>query len=239
MQKTNKTHRVFAMTVAQFVEKHELSPQVRNDLVREALGYEGAGGLSHKKLLERARIVYMQDALQALTHTLTRNNSDLGEKSPHLAKALLAEGLTYLDVPCLPLHTATLTELRRLGKETLRQTNVRVLGTLSGIAIRTILYDVCRSYDDRVVLTVNNMLEISPWTGERAYACRTIHQSLLKTRAYLCKLGFTYEDGPFMQDGTRRQFVEKLMSEDDLSKRAATKVADLAMKYRWVSKFIG
>ncbi len=225
------------MTVAEFVQKHELSPQVRNDLVREAIGRKEAWDSNHKKLLARARTVRMRDALKALADMLGRANSDLGEKLPRLADALVTEGLTYLDVPCLPIHTATLTELRKLGKEALRETNVRRLGTLSAIAIRTILGANFRDYDETRVLTVHDILEISPWTGEHAYECRTIHQSLLKTRAYLCTLGFTYEDGPFMQDGTKRQFVEKLTSEDGLSKRAATKVAELALKYHWISRF--
>lgn len=50
----------------------------------------------------------------------------------------------------------------------------------------------------------------------------------------LLEMGFEYEDGIFLQEGTRREFVEKLMKEEGLSKIQAQKFADLAHKLGYV-----
>ena len=237
----SRKNTLFAMTVTAFVARYKLSSQVRNDLVRAAKEHTNedwrgsVDGDYHTWLRARAETTLMSDALTGFTKKLEGTGRDLKQDSPKLAATLIARKLTALDVPCLPHTPATRKKmLKSLSKEDLLAADVRKLGTLSSAAIENGYRRYGNPYE---IVTVREVLESKPWSGENNYYFKGVRSSLLLTRQYLRELGFKYEDGPFMQDGTRRQFIEKLMTADSLGKRHAVKVAGLAMKYRWIPKF--
>ncbi len=235
--------RVQAMTVAEFAARHKLSGQIRNDLVEIAkrridnAWRHPDWRVYHKQMRELANTVTMRDALAALPSTDGGDGPyELKHRNPKLADALMAEGLTYLDVPSLPMTTLSAQELRKIPKSDLLALDARRLGTLSSAAMRVYVYD-SPYRERRPVSTVGELLASDHWGND--YQLDNCEQSLLNTRRRLAEIGFTYEDGLFMQHGTRRQFLEKIVAESGLTKKAAEKVADLAMKYRWVTKFNG
>ncbi len=169
----------------------------------------------------------------ALSVTVGNTLAFMPEVPNTLAKALIRSGLTHLDLPNLPAIAMELKVLKGLGKDALRLMDVRRLGSLSKRAIYS--YDPWR--DSQEILTIAQVLESSPWTGNDPWL-RGVLRSLQTTRVLLRTLGFGDEDGLFMSDGTRRQFVKKLISEDGLEERQAEQVAELAEKSHRVPKFI-
>lgn len=229
MSAISRKEEVLAMTVADFAANYEISSQTRNNLASNGKKNADEGWSNghysstyHSKLKDLATTVTMSDAL-----------TKFESFSPKLVNALVASGLTCLDVPSLPQTITSSRELRGLSKENLLAMDARRLGTLSSAALRA----YWSGYGKMPLITIGEVLASNPWEGEQSYEVRHCRQGLLNTRRLLVELGFKYEDGPFMQHGTRRQFVEKLIAKDSLGKKQAAKVADLAMKYRWIPKF--
>ena len=156
---------------------------------------------------------------------------DGNELGGEMVFALRNLGLTSLDWAAIP--GATTEQLKRAGKKLVRQQSVLLLSTLSSKAIRNLERLLNKLALD---ISVENLLGVSRRAWER-HDSSNFGKSILKTWALLREVGFGYDDGVFLQDGTKRQFVESLQIKEGLPQRIAIRVAEIAQRRGWVAGF--
>lgn len=174
----------------------------------------------------------------------SRYKRRLGSAEKQLIDKLVECGLTQLDWVELPSSTVTTDMLQRLGKENVCSLPARVLCTLSQRALHFLGCEVLQNYSPSPPdFTIQNLLNVplgglgkGVWSTSGIW--KQFNTSVVKTRQKLREIGFRYEDGPFLQDGTKRQLVESLMEEDGFSRKMALRVAEIAEKRRWVARFV-
>jgi len=88
-----------------------------------------------------------------------------------------------------------------------------------------------RECGDKYGITIDDLLKTS---RHRIEFRSDFSISIVNLCRKLMEMGFGYEDGIFLQEDTRREFVEKLMKEENMSQRQARKFADLAHKRHYV-----
>ena len=155
------------------------------------------------------------------------------------SQKLVELGMTQLDWIALPNSTVTTTMLKRLGKEKLRSLSVLVLDTLSSTALERLRWHTKKDVRET---TIQDLLDFNPLEDRRHMDrsfVRSFAQSFLNTRNRLLELGFRYEDGLFLQVGTKRQLAEDLMKTESLSKQMAYKFVEIAAKRRMVAELVG
>ena len=153
-------------------------------------------------------------------------------------------GLTKLDWLALPYETAR-KEFRYCNKEELKNKSILLLEP-SKMLIEALKFhfepavnlldeaelnlpDELDFDDDHMVdeyeIPISYLLNMSVNILKHHH---DFERSIFNLCQKLLEMGFQYEDGIFLQEGTRREFVERLMREEGLSKRSAGKFADLA-----------
>lgn len=150
--------------------------------------------------------------------------------SERISCRLVKLGLTHLDWKALPINTVTTQMLRRLGKKELLGRSILLLGTLSFIALRELVKYFNKDLLDITIRDLTGTSEETwDWSGN-------LKRSIAKTRQKLLEIGFRYEDGIFLQEGTKRQLVEDLAAETNLSHNVVTKVVDVSQKRHLLKK---
>lgn len=91
----------------------------------------------------------------------------------------------------------------------------------------------------REEITVSDLLATSPkkWLSSVEYS-GNIDGSFRSARQKLTKLGFTWRDGLFLDEGTRRWHVAKLAKDLKVSHRRASMILDYAHENGWGPKVI-
>lgn len=144
---------------------------------------------------------------------------------------VISLGMTQLDWIALSSQTVTSEMLKSLGKEELKKRSAILLNTHSGMIIKFLADYSGRSIEE---ITIGELLDLSEmdWLrcGKNFWYCAS------KTRKKLREIGFSYEDGIFLQEGTRREFVERIMKREGLNLNQARMVVDIAKKYGWIKK---
>lgn len=173
-----------------------------------------------KLLLEWAKKFTLKDYIDA--HALAAREFRL---PGDIKNDLITRGFNYLDWNELPASTVTTNMLKKLTKEELLRKKVIILGTFSSLALKVFeLYTI-----DELLHTASE----NTWRHRKEFGV-----SLEKTRRKLRELGFKYEDGIFLQAGTRRELIERLMHHHPLKHKVAALVADVAERRGWVKPFI-
>lgn len=166
---------------------------------------------------------------------------DLRMHARNLQRRLVELGLTQLDWVALPNSTINHQMLVKLSKEDLRKRSILLLSTLSLPSLLGITRDLRKCTRDT---TIEDLLNYDPFEGEmRPRLVMNLfglmfEKSFKSTRQLLIECGFRYEDGIFLQAGTRRQLAEDLMAKEGLSKKTAYKFADIAQKRNMVRAFV-
>ena len=227
----NRKDRALRMTVAEFCAKHKLSGQDRNTLAKDN---DAKTFTMHEVLSSTSFWKSYQDR-----HNYVGVGKDgITNRMTKFTEALVSYGFSTLDYAKLPASSVTIKQFRAFGKTRVRLLDVRALNTLTNAAIR--LYEELLGIDMDKPLTIGDLLELNIGSENswKTYRLKGFRRSIAKTREKLVAIGFRYEDGAFMQQGTRREFVEKLMIEGTISRKAAQRVAELAARKGWVPKFI-
>lgn len=148
--------------------------------------------------------------------------------------ALISLGLTRLDSVALPQKTVTVEMLKQLTKDKLLTMSACVLGTMSMVA----LWQCSEYYLEYIFKDYEK--------GERRSSLPTIAELLTnghywenKTMIYrtvilLRELGFTDDDGPFMQiaDDTQKN-IEKIMKKEAVDEKTAKLIVEMAQRRGW------
>lgn len=141
-------------------------------------------------------------------------------------------GLTKIDWIALPvMNKIAFTKLlRALGKNELKKCSILLIKTPSG---KMLEYLECMvKKESAEAITIGELLNVHPngWSFVNFGWC------VSQMRQKLLELGFKYEDGIFLQEGTRRNFVQKIMEEEKLDQKQAEIIADIAHKRGWIKK---
>lgn len=144
-----------------------------------------------------------------------------------ILKRIIDLGLTRLDCVVIPQSTVTKDMLKSISKIDLLKKDASVLGTVSNLALTDYRHNDKSPKNPLPWPTVADLLSQMPYAG-------ISEKSWKATRQLLEDLGFTYEDGLFLQWGTRRRFVEDLMKEEGYSRETCAIVAAIAEKRCWV-----
>lgn len=198
-------------------------------------------------LKQWANEVTVRDVVDALEASLHPLPSDLRKFDKKLVKRLVELGMTQLDWIALPNTTVTTAALRRLGKEKLRSLSILVLDTLSSKALQYFLFSLesgNRGKKSLREVTIQHLLDFNAAEGLYGSPLKThlfltqFAGSFHSTRCKLLELGFRYEDGRFLQAGTKRRLAEDLMESDGLSKKLAYRFAEIVRKRNLIPEFI-
>ncbi len=148
---------------------------------------------------------------------------------------LVKRGLTRLDWIQLPQASLTLKCMQSVSREDWLTKPVILLGTIPERIISDItrvIVDDYKSSRVRPTLTIQELLECP-----KKYCHSHISElQVAKTRLILRQLGFTYEDGWFMQFGSKRELLNNWMNQHSITKKEAEMVFVIARKEGWVSK---
>jgi hypothetical protein len=155
-----------------------------------------------------------------------------------LTEKLAEFGLTRLDWFFLPQSTMTTEVISSLSKQEWLDQPAVLLGTVSNQLLQRL-----NPYSDPNPRTylVRALLEgvaAQKYSWTLSYLCKNHRSSVENTRRVLRGLGFTYEDGWFMQFGTRRAAIKDVMSSYDVSEPEAEQVVDIARDRDWVGRFL-
>lgn len=115
-------------------------------------------------------------------------------------------------------------EAKATSKEAWLDEPMVALGTLSTSALES-FPDPAMSVRELLATEVEGFL-----AQQLLRSCRT---SFVRTREKLRELGFTYEDGPFMQTETKRALVELVMKTCGLGQTGATFFVETAKQMGW------
>lgn len=181
------------------------------------------------RLADECTILNFIDACETFLYLYPNHRGGLGWYD--VMKKLVKLGLTYLDWNQLPSSTVNTQMLKRLKKEELLQHSILVLNTLSSTATSLLAKHLRKP---AAQITIGELLIVKGdgWQGR----CH-VNRSLNNTRQKLRELGLRHNDGPFLQDGTRRELVESLMEETGVTRKKAALFADVAEKRGWVKHF--
>ncbi|MDO9230873.1 MAG: hypothetical protein Q7U36_00115 [bacterium] len=152
--------------------------------------------------------------------------------------ALMSLGLTRLDSIAIPQKTVTMEMLKQLTKDELLAMSACVLGTMSIIALWNygkIIYFLNHGIEEEEHMvslpTIAELLTVktcSEWSHLQNKAM------IYRTVVLLRELGFTDDDGPFMQiaDVTQKN-VEKIMKQEVVDEKTATLIVEMAQRRGW------
>lgn len=230
-----------------------LSSTTRNNWVQKMMitmhpemypSFQNAYGQEWRKLCaEWAQKLTVGELIDFLDNQFQRHKdrmyfvSELDRSEKQFVDKLIQLGMTQLDWVVLPSSTVTIKMLKQLGKKKIGECSILVLGTLSSSALRSIKSAEERLDKKLLDFTIDDFLA-TPATAWRGEYGREFKDSVAKTRQKLIQIGFRYEDGIFLQEGTKRRLVEDLMEKEGLSCQAAKKVAEIAQKRCWVDRFL-
>jgi len=237
--------RIMARTIASL----DCSSQAQNEMVKLIvkhkeleIEFHSYDSLSYKRLNELAKQFTVKDFLDAEDASLRiwlkeeRQNSSwllrlrIPRLSKEISRKLVKAELTQLDLILLPSATVTTQMLQRLGKKELLERSILMLSTLSSTALMAIQeYFKKHPFEITIRDFINTSKEMWDQHG-------TLKKSISKTRQRLLKIGLGYEDGIFLQESTKRQLVEDLVTKESLSHKTASKVIEIAQKRGWVSR---
>ena len=149
-------------------------------------------------------------------------------------KKIIKLGLSQLDWLALPNETVTPAMLRAVPKKNLEEKTVLLLGTLSPKFYRLLFEYIFGTLYSDVVLSIKMLLQLQEREWRRL---GNFDLCVFNTKKKLLAIGFEYPDGIFLQEGTHRQFIDKLMAtEEHLSRRKAGYITDIAFRRNWIRK---
>lgn len=175
-------------------------------------------------------VIRISDSLvqKKLTETSGLSWRYIQRRELHIFCRKLQEmGLNQLDWIALESDAVTTKMLRNLSKEKLLQMSILVLGTLNPKAID-------RYLNHRKDMAIGTFLKTSQSVWSRG---SNFVATLRNTRRKLFEMGLGYDDGIFLQEGTKRALAERLMRTYGLTQDVATSVAEVAEKEKWVKSF--
>jgi hypothetical protein len=187
------------------------------------------------KYVEMAAAISVKEALSAWEEVCKEESRQKGRRlsfgyrgntsMSNLVKLLLSLGVTKQEMGVV-MESGP--HVLRLSKEEWLVQPIFSLDTLSGIAIR-LLNDM-----DNPPTTVEDLLKADPEGREGPmHYLKGCMVGMTNTRNKLKEIGFVYEDGPFMQWGTKRRLVEKVMKGCGIDKDKASLVVDSACIMKW------
>lgn len=196
-----------------------------------------------KRLLELASELKVADLISAWDKTSSPYLSwslDYSQRSPvntpkwfkEACEKLIQIGLTRVEWIALPSSTVSLDALRSLGKEDLLKKRVLMLGTLSYKALKAVSSQLGKFPH---LVTIEDLLSTTEdqWGF---YTDNDFSVSAIKTCYKLKEIGFKFEDGKFLQFGTRRQFINTLMEQEKINRKQAEIVARVAFSRGWIKQ---
>ena len=149
----------------------------------------------------------MVEKLTKCLHSGETSAEEYRRELDELSQKFVALGLNYFNWDYLPPKTGA-PFIFQVGRERLLEANPKVLGTISAGA-----YNILHLHLQRNV-TIRNMLD-TVWCRKKNDILGMGHsmKSFLDTARKLMELGFTYDDGIFLQEGTRKRFIEKTVAD--------------------------
>lgn len=138
---------------------------------------------------------------------------------------LIGLGFTQLDWIGLPPDTVPAAALCAVGPEKLSRLSVMLLGTLTPQALAR-LEEFFKKRAE--LITIRELLnDTAAWLAPkgRLDGIMTLKRGIIGTRRKLYELGFRYQDGVFLQIGSRRELIERIMAETNIERQAAERVA--------------
>lgn len=146
----------------------------------------------------------------------------------HFIKKLAKLGFTRLDWIYLPQETLTEAVTKKMKLSDWKKQSVILLGTLSAVGLREIA-EIQNEYKEPYhLITIGDLLNTPCGKRQRD------NTSIRNTRAKLLALGFKYKDGPFLQDSTKRQLIEKVQKENNLKPSQAKLIVRIAAERGWI-----
>lgn len=203
----------------------------RNAIVRWLLNSEESKNWTTEKLAKHLSDFTVVDVINKINSPI-RNWRGLAGWLVEFRDTVINFGLTKLDWISLPIRTINEEMLKGLGKKKLKEKSIILLGTLSGL-IKQCLEDEFNKPAERIMIGELLGLSLDDW---RAVQRHDFQYCVSSTRKKLLEIGFEYQDGIFLQQGTRHEFIEWLMKEESLNYEEASKMADIARKYMWIKK---
>lgn len=151
---------------------------------------------------------------------------------------LVKVGFTRFDLAWIPQETLTLKAMRTRPTEEWLKSPLYLLGTLPRAAL-TFAATECNKHPRDI--TVQDLLTIHEGRDTRRhYYGTSMHElwrwhtiSMTNTQTLLYKLGFTYEDSPFMQHNTDRKAIDRLTKLYKIGTRTARMVIRIARGESW------
>lgn len=228
-------------SIAELAAKHNWPTQMWRDMVRVShprSDYAGANFREeNRRVDELAKKTCLRDVIRSLeaVYAKYRVPSEFHSSFRSCRKKIVELGLTRLDAIFLPQDTVTTDMIKAVPKEKLLQMDARILGTLSSALLSHYRYESNNREDTRYFEG-----ELLPFPTVAELISKVPHWSfheevLTATLRLLKSMGFTYDDGPFFQEGTRKKFIEDLMKEEGYSGEICAIVASIAEKHGWVS----
>jgi hypothetical protein len=229
-----KTNAILVMTVAEL----HLDPRVQNAIVRRMHSVTGIFNAPrvphlHKRtfLEELAHRFTVADVIDAHNTPIAWSQCQLW--LANFRDKVASLGLTKLEWIALPYESAR-EKFASIGKEKLKKKSALILEPSRKMLVAL---NNAGSFDDvrgdLQKITIGDLLTVSPKSLRHF---KNFQQSFVKVCQRLLEMGFTYEDGAFLQEGTRREFIQHLMRDEGLELDEAKKFADLAHKYGWIGK---
>lgn len=225
-----ETDKILNLTIA----KLNLSKRSQNALIRQMIKYVG----NHEELAffyeNETRAITKWALRLTVIDVINKYNCPLQRSRCNLwliefQDKLIELGLTKLDWLALP-NITLVGKLRSENKGDFKKRSILILDTVSGQMLNFLENHLDKKPKE---ITIEELL------AESTKKWETFHdfgRSLFNTRRKLIEIGLKYEDGVFLQEGTRRQFVERLMEEEDLGKKQAERIADIARKQGWIHR---
>ncbi|MFA6160341.1 MAG: hypothetical protein WC678_04640 [Parcubacteria group bacterium] len=229
---------LFKKTIAELTDEFNLSKTRSKEMVLIANGWIYLRTKDQAELDNLKAKITLRDVVEKLEyefyHAGGRHEFFRGGYR-FIQNILISLGLTRLDSVALPQKTVTKEMLKQLTKDELLAMNACVLGTMSTI----VLLQCGEYYLEHIkccegvqrgsfLPSIAELLTIGlRWRwGNKAMIYRTV--VLLK------ELGFTDDDGPFMQiaDNTQKN-VEKIMKQESVDEKTATLIVEMAQRRGW------
>lgn len=226
-------------TIAELAEKHGWPTQSWRDMMRFV--HRRPYRVLKEKRAEEQRLLKnlttatnLKDLLWSLEEEYKecRKPSKFNERFRSWQKLFSALGLTRLDSIVLPQNTVTKETLKAIPREKLMQMDASVLGTMSSTSLEYYRRGDAfwETYDDKDLLPPPTIAQLLAETAPPVFK-----ESIFATLRLLKELGFDYEDGLFLQWGTRRKFIDDLVAEEGFSREVCAIVATIAEKHNWIS----
>ena len=213
-----------------------LGTKTLNNLVEMILRNEGdlvGAGLSGKQRLkvyaEQAQVRSVKSVMDAYEGQYEKvANFNAGRSMRLFMSQLSSLGVSTIDWLHMPFSSLRGLYSRKLTKDEWRKEPILALEVFTDWTSASDFHSAFPGFSGVGKISIKRLLN---WRRNRAWPVIEGHR--VKIRRKLRGLGFRYEDGPFMRQGTREEFERNLMAKHRLSRRQLNAILKIAKAERW------